>query len=113
MNNHKLYSKTIDGVEYKIFEYRNDSINDIKYINKLINKYDNIIIKIIDYDTFIPEDMIYHPYYNPGIDLYKLTYYNKGIIIKEYEQTSYDYIIEMRLKKINKIKDVYKKGDIF
>lgn len=103
MNNHRLYNKIVDNVEYKILEYYRDDKNDYKYVNKIINKYENLIIKIMNNGAYIPDEKTYHPYYNPGISLYKLTFYNQGKIIKEYYQTPEDYEKEL-LKNIRREK---------
>lgn len=103
MLSHKLYTKIINNISYKYFVYNNNPKDD-KYINQLVNKYDNIIIKLLINSVWVSDN--FHPYYNPGVNLYKITYYKNGEIIFEYEQTYGDYKKQsLRLLKINKIKE--------
>ena len=110
MTSHKLYITTHNSINYKVLNYYNDDKSDYKYVNKIINKYQNLIIIEKNHHTHICENIIpYHPYYNPGIELYKKTYYNNGEIIDEYEETYCDYLTKKlkkeRAEKLNRIKE--------
>ena len=83
MNNHKIYNEIESGITYKVLKYMHDDKKDYKFINKFINKYDNCKIIILNFISYIPDDYPYHPYYFPGLDLSKITYYkNKKIILE-------------------------------
>jgi len=86
MNNHKTYDSTELDITYRVLEYTGDDNNDNKFIQKFINKYENC--KVIERNStfFIPDDMPYHPYYNPGIPLSGTKYYKNSQLILQLDE---------------------------